>query len=80
MAGGDEPDAGHVVEGVEGVVELHAGESENHAHAFEVQRTHQGLAAGHGGHNNTFLGSFTWFCILPISRATYDSTPPPACH
>ena len=61
VAGGDEPDAGHVVERIEGMVELHAGESENHADAFEVQRTHQGLAAGHRGHNNTFLGSFPWF-------------------
>ena len=61
VAGGDEPDAGHVVEGVEGVVKLHAGESENHAHAFEVQRTHQGLAAGHRGHNNTFLSSYRSF-------------------
>ena len=58
VAGGDEPDARHVVEGVQRVVQLHAGQSENHAHAFKVQRAHQGLAAGHGGHNNTFLGSF----------------------
>ena len=60
VARGDEADAGHVVERVEGVVQLYAGQSKNHADAFKVQRAHQGLAAGHRGHNNTFLGSFRY--------------------
>ena len=75
VAGGDEPDAGHVVEGVESVVKLHAGESEYHAHAFEVQRTHQGLAAGHRGHNNTFLGSFQWSGFAPSRQGRTFRTP-----
>ena len=47
VACGDEADGGLVIQGVGGVVRLHAGEAEDHADAFSVEGLDQGLAAGH---------------------------------
>ena len=52
---GDQADARHVVQRVQRVVELHPRQPEDDAHPLQVQRAHESLAAGHGGHDETFL-------------------------
>ena len=50
VASGDEADALLVSQGGHDAIELHAGETEDHAHAFALKRSYEGFAAGHPGH------------------------------
>ena len=50
VAGGDEADALLVAQGGHHAVELHAGKTEHHAHAFALKGSYEGFAAGHPGH------------------------------
>ena len=51
VPGGDEPDAGFVVQRVHGVVQLDSGQAEDYPYPLQVEGLHQGLAAGHLSHS-----------------------------
>jgi hypothetical protein len=53
VARGDEADPLLLAQGGHDAVELDAGEAEDHAHAFALERGYEGFAAGHPGHGGS---------------------------
>ena len=51
VPGGDEPDAGFIVQCVHGVVQLDSGQAEDYPYPLQIEGLHQGLTAGHLSHS-----------------------------